>query len=209
MVESRTPNQDGLNSFGFMTPVQFIANLLIDLRENYFMGQSQENESVRNKIQYCLEKLNNKQSLFQVDPDLSQSNEVLSVQSSLMDAVEESLIRRLMKKEPNLKISRTNRRRTVMIGQRSWLSEYSSINMDIIHQKAILSHNNRTISCKSEVSKSVLSPKPHSFQTIQTSLVKDQALFQSATSVDFNIFKFVSEVGRRNSLTYLVMHLLR
>ena len=91
---------------------------------------------MRNKINYSLEKLNSKQSLFQVDTDLTQPNDVVSVESSLMDAVSAGLIKRLIATEPSLpiqKIIRSNRRRTVMLGQRSWMSEYSSINMDIIH----------------------------------------------------------------------------
>ena len=55
----------------FITPVQFIAKLLMDLRDNYFVDESgPEITKIRTRINYSLEKLNNKQSLFSVDPDL-------------------------------------------------------------------------------------------------------------------------------------------
>lgn len=44
---------------------------MIDLRDNYFRDESEaEIRKIRTQINYSLDKLNNKQSLFSVDPDL-------------------------------------------------------------------------------------------------------------------------------------------
>ena len=53
------------SDFGFVTPVQFIAELLVDLRDKYFASDDKpEYEQVRKNIMYSLEKLDNKHSLF-------------------------------------------------------------------------------------------------------------------------------------------------
>ena len=55
----------------FVTPVQFIAKLLLELRERYFLDEDrQDYKDIRSRINYALDRLNNKQTLFSVDPDL-------------------------------------------------------------------------------------------------------------------------------------------
>jgi hypothetical protein len=76
----------------------------VELKETYFSEQTPEFERVRSKINYSLEKLNSKQSLFQVDTDLTQPNDIVSVESSLIDAVSAGLIKRLIAREPTLPI---------------------------------------------------------------------------------------------------------
>lgn len=59
--------------FEYSTPVDFIARFLIELKQTYF--NSNDNvafEEVRKKINYSLEKLNNRASLFSVDPSLEE-----------------------------------------------------------------------------------------------------------------------------------------
>lgn len=70
MVE-KTDQSNGALDLDFITPVQFIAKLLLDLRNNYFNDETTpEVTKIRSRITYSLDKLNNKASLFSVDPDL-------------------------------------------------------------------------------------------------------------------------------------------
>lgn len=49
----------------------------------------------------------------------------------MMDKMEDGMTKILEKRYPDLKIKKTDRRNTVLLGlQKSWLSEYSSLNMD-------------------------------------------------------------------------------
>ena len=47
-------------NFGFVTPVQFIAQMLVDLRLKYFLDDSDEHDQIRRNINYSLDKLTNK-----------------------------------------------------------------------------------------------------------------------------------------------------
>lgn len=145
MVE---PSAQSQPNFGFVTPVQFIAQLLVDLRSKYFMDETPEFELVRKNIQYSLEKLNNKQSLFQVDTDLTDAKKTdeVSVASSMMDQLQDGLFKMLKKKNPEIVLApsalKNKRRNTTILAEKSWMREYSSINMELIQNKTILSRQN-------------------------------------------------------------------
>lgn len=102
---------------------------------------------MRKDIKYSLEKLNNKQSLFQVDTDLTDQkkpSDEVSVASSMMDRLQDGLVNMLKKKNPDLKVPINNiitkqRRKTTVLQEKSWMREYSSINMELIHNKSIIS----------------------------------------------------------------------
>lgn len=105
MVEPTTSLK---SDFGFVTPVQFIAEMLVNLREKYFSSDDNpEFEQVRKNIKYSLEKLDNKQSLFQVDTDLTDQkkpSDEVSVASSMMDRLQDGLVNMLKKKNPDLNL---------------------------------------------------------------------------------------------------------
>ena len=85
-------------NFGFVTPVQFIAQMLVDLRLKYFADDSEEHDQIRRNIGYSLDKLNNKSSLFQVDPDLTKEKK----SEKLMNKIEDGMSKILEKKYPDL-----------------------------------------------------------------------------------------------------------
>lgn len=68
MVESSAPKRQ--TSSVFITPIQFISQLLIDLKQKYFRDESTESAQVRAHLDYSLEHLKNKHSLFTIDTDL-------------------------------------------------------------------------------------------------------------------------------------------
>ena len=78
--------------------MQFIAQMLVDLRLKYFSEDSEEHDQIRRNISYSLDKLNNKSSLFQVDPDLTKEKK----SEGLMNKIEDGMSKILEKKYPDL-----------------------------------------------------------------------------------------------------------
>lgn len=61
MVEASDQLSSAALDLDFITPVQFIAKLLLELRDNYFSNEERpEVKEIRTRINYSLDKLNNK-----------------------------------------------------------------------------------------------------------------------------------------------------
>ena len=57
----------------YSTPVDFIARFLLELKQQYFNSDADEaHTKVRKMIDYSVNMLNNRESLFSVDPTLQQ-----------------------------------------------------------------------------------------------------------------------------------------
>ena len=57
----------------YSTPVDFIARFLLELKQRYFNSDSDDaHTQVRKMIDYSVNMLNNRESLFSVDPTLQQ-----------------------------------------------------------------------------------------------------------------------------------------
>ena len=122
----------------------------MDLRENYFRDESgPEIARIRTRLNYSLDKLNNKQSLFSVDPDL------LKTPLSVAQVKEEDLPNINSDVPPDEGYNVANgqplvqrvrhltqkRRNTVSVGLgQNWFIQYSSLNIDMIHRNSILTH---------------------------------------------------------------------
>ena len=66
--------ENNINLHGYSTPVNFIARLLIELKQTYFINdENLAHTEVRRKINHSLEMLNNRSSLFSVDPALDET----------------------------------------------------------------------------------------------------------------------------------------
>ena len=113
---------DQAGSFGLITPAMFISEMLVNLQNKYFSAEDNpEFAKVRKDIQYSLEKLNNKQSLFAVDSDLSQkADEQLEKKEAMMSSLQNSLQKMITKKDPTIILppkanDRSKRRNTQFI----------------------------------------------------------------------------------------------
>jgi len=61
MVEASDQLSSAVLDLDFITPVQFIAKLLLELRDNYFSNEERpEVKEIRTRINYSLDRLNNK-----------------------------------------------------------------------------------------------------------------------------------------------------
>ena len=180
---------------------------------------------IRTRINYSLDKLNNKQSLFSVDPDLlktpltvtqSKEEEQPNVNSDIPPDEGQSVgngeplvqrVRHLTQK----------RRNTVSVGLgQNWFIQYSSLNIELIHRNSILTHQNTnsfiasSVRDSSEINGASKVSKIYSnLMSIEANYLQNLELFRDTMTLSFDIFDFQATVGRSNALTLLNLHLLR
>lgn len=109
-----------------------------------------------------------------------------------------------------LQVPEAKRRNTVVL-ERSWINEYSSINMENIHSQALIGSlkraNSKTDSAFNLGQSSLTS---HNYlSTILTAFEQQSQLFENATQIGFDIWDFCSKVGDFHALPFLGLYLLR
>lgn len=184
----------------WQTPVALICSILKEA-EGRNQGNNPKETATRRKIKYALDKINSKSSLFQVDTEMKDrlKADFVAHQEDAMDI--DALMTEKDIKE--MRKSSFHRRTSVQIGT-GWLNEYSSVNMNLLHQKVVESQASQSNYTHQSMSKE----SAHSHQTVVETTNANIHLFENAQNFEFNIFKFSKEIGRQHTLTYLTHHLL-
>lgn len=83
--------------------------------------------------------------------------------------------------------------------------------MELIHNKSIISRQTSKSKLDSDYVSMSTPTKTDgvSLSTIQSTLMMKPHLFEQAHKLEFDIFDFTSNLGRKHALTNLMMHLLR
>ena len=133
----------------------------------------------------------------------------------MMDRLQDGLVNMLKKKNPDLKVPNNitkQRRKTTVLIEKSWMREYSSVNMELIHNKSIISRQTSKSKLADSDYVSMSTPTKAdgvSLGTIEGTLMLKPHLFENAHKLDFDIFDFTNKLGRKHGMTNLMMHLLR
>lgn len=105
------------------------------------------------------------------------------------------------------------KRRNTVVLERSWINEYSSINMENIHSQALIGSLKRAHSKADSASNFSQEQNhlasQHYLSTILTAFEQQSLLFANATQIGFDIWDFRSKVGDFHTLPFLGLYLLR
>ena len=90
---------------------------------------------MRAHLDYSLERLKNKHSLFKIDTDLKLPTYSQPDPSKIEERLQAALLAKLH--------SPDGKRRPTVVQERSWINEYSSINLENIYSQALTGSLNR------------------------------------------------------------------
>ena len=85
---------------------------------------------MRAHLDFSLERLKNKHSLFTIDTDLKLPTYSQPNPTKIEERMQTALLAKLQAAEGN--------RRPTVVQERSWINEYSSINLENIHSQALI-----------------------------------------------------------------------